>query len=335
MPGEIVVHGDGIAASCCCRLLGQAGFHVTLDGPARPKLPAVLLSESTQKLLEDVFEGSDLFQGLTRVNQRIVAWGPEAKAVELPHSAVVISERDLLDRIGKAGAPAPKVDLGQTEWEIFAAPPLPNDVKERHFGSRLASVAQAKLKASAPSDACWIESLDNGWLFLLPVDDRAWLLSVGNPVESLLARSRLIADQLQEAVPLEGGFASHPRVADSLCAPGWFACGTAALGFDPLCGDGAGNAARESILACASVRAIIDGADVNSVLTHYQSRLLAGFHRHLKLCEQFYGTGGRGLWWQEQLAATLQGLDWCQSVRFDTPKSRYRLSGFSLQRIAT
>jgi hypothetical protein len=330
MPGEIVVRGDGIAALCCSRLLGQAGFRVTLEGPPRPKVPAVLLSEGTQKLLQDVFDRSDLFKGGTRVNQRIVAWGKDAKPIALPHSAVVLSEQALLGTIRQPEMTAQRVSE-PTGWTIFAAPPLGNGVNERHFGSRVANTASVKLKADSPADACWIESLDDGWLFLLPAGEGAWLLSVGNAVESLLERSRLIVDQLHEVHPIQGGFASHPRIADSLCEPGWLACGTAALGFDPLCGDGAGNAVREAILACAAVRAVVGGADVDSVLAHYSSRLMAGFHRHLKLCEEYYGSGGRGLWWEEQLAATIRGIEWCQSLRFDAPHMRYRLNGFSLE----
>jgi hypothetical protein len=333
MPGNIVVRGDGTAALCCTRLLSQAGFRVSLEGPARPRVPAVLLSEATQQLLRDVFNRSDLFEGLTRVNRRIVAWGQDAKPLALPHSAVVISEQELLRRIGQAEVPEPSGDSEPTGWAIFAAPPLSGEVQERHFGSRFASVAAVKLKASSPRDACWIESLDDGWLFLLPVDEGAWLLSVGGPVESLLARSRFITDQIQEADSMKGTFASHPRIADALCAPGWLACGTAALGFDPLCGDGAGNAVREAILACAAVRAMLEGADVESVLAHYRSRLVAGFHRHLKLCEEFYRSGGGGLWWKEQLAATLGGVEWCQFLRFKAPNYRYRLNGFSLEAI--
>jgi len=334
MPGNIVIRGDGIAAMCCSRLLGQAGFRSVLEGQARARVPAVLLSEGTQKLLQDVFDRTDLFEGLTRVTKRIVAWGKDAKPMVLPHSAVVVPEQELLNRIRPADAPE-LAGSEPTGWAIFAAPPLPGDAPDVHFGSRFANAAAAKLKSNSPADACWIESLDDGWLFLLPSSEGAWLLSVGNPVDSLLGRSRLIADQLQETHPMKGGFASHPRIADSLCAPGWFACGTAALGFDPLCGDGAGHAVREAILTCAAVRAVIHGADIDSVFAHYSSRLVAGLHRHLKLCEEFYKSGGPGLWWQEQLAATLEGVEWCQSVRFDPPpKLHYRLNGFSLEAIA-
>ena len=332
MPGNIVIRGDGVAALCCIRLLGQAGLGVTVEGPARPKLPAVMLSEGTQKLLQDVFDRPDIFEGLTRIRNRIVAWGPGSRPMELPHSAVVLSEQELLERIPQPHTQdSLKHREGQAAWTIFATRPLPQAVEEHHFGSRIASAAAVKLKVNSPADTCWIESLDDGWLFLLPVNEGAWLLSVGSAVESLMGRSRMIADQVLEVRPTEGGFPSHPRIAQSLCAPGWLACGTAALGFDPLCGDGAGHAAREAILASAVVRAAIEGADVDAAVAHYRSRLIAGFHRHLVVCREFYKSGGQGPWWKEQLEALRRGLEWCQSVRATIATSRYRLNGFSLE----
>lgn len=334
MPGNILVRGDGIAALCCVRLLENAGLHVTQQGPVRPKLPAVMLSEGTQKLLEDVFERQDLFDGLPRVRKRIVAWGPGGEPKELPHSSVVISEPDLLDRIRKGETRHPSKHVhDETAWTVFAARPLPHTAAEHHFGSRIASVASAKLKTQSPVESCWIESLDEGWLFLLPGIESSWLLSVGSPVEPALARSRLIADQIQEFNLAGSEFPSHPRIAQSLWAPGWLACGTAALGFDPLCGEGVGHAVREAILACAVVRAVIKGGAMKTALAHYRDRLVAGFHRHLELCEQFYRSGASSLWWDEQAAATRRGIEWCKSACLPAGDIRYRLNGFSLEPI--
>jgi flavin-dependent dehydrogenase len=150
-------------------------------------------------------------------------------------------------------------------------------------------------------------------------------------VDDLLSQSRVIAKQLAEVHESGPAFASHPRVADPLCAPGWFACGTAALGFDPLCGDGVGNAAREAILAVAAVRAVLGGADVNTVVDHYRARLLAGFGRHLKLCREFYSSGRSGPWWDEQINACDQGMNWCTSKLQSENQFSYRLRGFSLE----
>ena len=113
-------------------------------------------------------------------------------------------------------------------------------------------------------------------------------------------------------------FACHPRVAQPLCGPGWLACGSAALGFDPLCGDGSGYAAREAILASAVVRAASQGSDTTELLDHYRARLLAGFEKHLEVCAEFYRSGHSGPWWDEQQAAAEKGLAWCHAQRADS-----------------
>ena len=81
-----------------------------------------------------------------------------------------------------------------------------------------------------------------------------------------------------------------------MAGPGWLACGTAALGFDPLCGDGAGNAVREAILGSAAIRRAIATDEADSLAAHYQARLLAGFKRHVALCFEFYKSGRSGPW---------------------------------------
>ena len=56
----ISIRGGGIAACCCTRLLRQAGFRVVAAQADRPKLPAIMLGETTQQLLLDVFESKEL-----------------------------------------------------------------------------------------------------------------------------------------------------------------------------------------------------------------------------------------------------------------------------------
>jgi len=145
--------------------------------------------------------------------------------------------------------------------------------------------------------------------------------------------SRLIRRQISEFSPSRGEFPSHPRVAFPLAAPGWLACGTAALGFDPLCGDGAGNAAREAILGAAAIRAAIDAGDAEGVATHYQTRLLGGFRRHVGLCFEFYKSGHLGPWWDRQLNDLERGLSWCSEQLEGIHGARYRLNGFTLESV--
>jgi hypothetical protein len=329
------IRGQGVAASCCARLLDQAGLSAAVERAERPKVPAVMLSDITQNLLQDVFERKDMFAGLPKIDKRIVAWGTNPRPLTLPHSSVVVSEQTLLDRIRPQLVEQAGQDKSEAEWTIITARPLPASSVEHQFGSRIATASAVKLKTGHDAHACWVESLENGWLFLLPSgSENAWLLSVGGPPDMLLAGSRLVADQIVEVNASQGKFPAHPRIADPLCGEGWLACGTAALGFDPLCGDGTGNAVREAILGSAAVRAVADGADVPAVLAHYRTRLLGGFKRHLEICQEFYGRGRCGDWWDQEIASLRHGLEWSVRQLADAPASRYRLNGFVLEAVA-
>ena len=158
-------------------------------------------------------------------------WG--ADAIEVDHSAVVVSEEYLLDRL--------PIDSEECDaaWTICASPPLRGT--EYRFGSRMASAVKVELKEA--TDACWIESMESGWLFLLS----GWLLSVDASLES----SVLIKEQIAGVDERSATFPASPRIVMPLGGPGWISCGSAAMGFDPLCGDGTAHAVREAILACA------------------------------------------------------------------------------------
>ena len=206
--------------------------------------------------------------------------------------------------------------------------------------SRTAYTATVSLKPSAEQSACWIESVEDGWLFLFTTgDDGAWLLAVGDSSSSLLSQSRLISSRIDSDVVFGSEFPASPRIADPLATGhvdrggGVICCGSAALGFDPVCGDGSGNALREAILACAVVRAAIAGEPVSEALNHYSGRLLAGFLRHLQLCRNFYETGGTGLWWAEQVAQLDTGIRWTFAKLAGLAPSPFRLNDFSLERV--
>jgi hypothetical protein len=330
---NISIHGGGIAASCCRRLLSRQGFRIVGEPVERPNLPAIMLRDTTQKLLADVLDRNDLFTRLHQIRRRAVLWGESAQPVVVPHSAVVVSEAALLDCIQEELPPGD----GETDWSIFSgrAQPADGPPREEHdFGCRIAAAVPVKLKSEASSDTCCIESQKEGWLFLLPTGPASgWLLCVGGCPESILADSRLVAAQIAEASPTAGQFPSHPRAIEPLAGPGWLACGSAALGFDPLCGEGAGNATREAILAAAVIRAVSEGEDARHLAAHYSARLIAGFRKHLEICRDYYSTGHRGAWWDRQVADLDRGLEWCSQQLAAFPGFRYRLSGFALEKV--
>ena len=313
---KVTIRGDGVAARGCGHLLRQAGYGVSFEKTGRARVPVLMLSEAAQSLIRDIFQRDDLFRDLPVIRKRIVAWG--AEPVELEHRAVVVSEEALLDRLGMVSGEA------QGGWMICAAPPLPAEAVEHRFGSRMATAVAVEMKET---DACWIESLEDGWLFL----NSGWLLAVGTRPEELLGKSKVIREQIGASGAGSGQFPASPRMVAPLGGDGWISCGSAAMGFDPLCGDGTAHAVREAILASAVIRAADGGESVEELMAHYEARLTAGFQRHLAECFKFYSSGGGGSWWRVEAAACVAGMEWCRGRA--RGEFRFRLEGLELRRV--
>ena len=330
---RIGIRGDSVAAWCCTHLLTKAGFKPALERTARPRLPAIMLSDAALALIRDVFERPDLFHTAPRITRRVVKWGKNAEALAFDHAAVVVSERELLSDLEQQ---IERVEpaKGETDFTIFASRPLPQEPVDHCFGSRTASAVQVRLKEPCDSTSCWIESLDAGWLFLIPnAVDSGWLLSVGCSLQALPESSRLIAERIASMSDGSGQFPASPRIVSPLSGAGWLACGTAGMAFDPICGDGTAHAVREAILAAAVVRAIAGGGDAQKLLCHYEARLTVGFQRHLAASWDFYQSGNGGPWWKKELDLLRDGLEWCAEKLNSYGEFRYQLNGFELRLI--
>lgn len=328
----VILKGDGIAAACAGRLLIDAKMNCALVAAERPKLAAILLGEQTQRLLQEIFKtnqnGAGLFSGFTRITKRIVLWGGAKIPVVLPHAGVGASEEELLKRLWQRVSNVHQAALVNGNWVIASYRDVceENSALELSYGTRTARFARVKLREGAEEDACWVESVQAGWLFLLSLGDgMASLISVGGTAAELLEGSRLITPRIDVVLSESGQVASYPRMRQRLLDGRRIACGGAAMNFDPLCGEGAGNAAREAFLAAAVIQAAVDGEDVFSLGQHYTSRLMHGFQRHLQLCLQFYSSGGVGEFWQAECEALRKGLEELDQTLGSLPAARYRL----------
>lgn len=255
----------------------------------------------------------------------------------LEHLAAVVSEQSLLEALVDGSDFDADECERDTAWKILASRPVPKPAVEHRFGSRCASAMKVEMRDGFDFASCWIESLENGWLFLIPdSSESAWLLSIGETAGSLLESSRVVASQIRGWRSQSSPFPSAPRIIAPLCGQGadgsgWLACGTAAMGFDPICGDGTAYAIREAILAAAVVGAAFKGEQAGRLLAHYASRLLAGFDRHLRLCANFYGSGFGGPWWDAELDRVKEGIEWCSEQTLPPDGFQYRLRGFELE----
>src|SRR5690606_27877645 len=184
--------------------------------------------------------------------------------------------------------------------------------------------ARVTLHSDAAAEECRMESLSAGWLFLVPESaEKGWLLGIGAPLAELLAESRLIAPVLTLGDGAAHPFATAPRLSMPLAGEDWLACGTAALRFDPICGDGTAQAVREAVLAAAVIGGIAAGGDRTALLVHYRSMLVAAMRRHLDLCARFYAAGGEGAWWRAQTAALVRGYEACTDILARMPEPRF------------
>jgi len=143
----------------------------------------------------------------------------------------------------------------------------------------------------------------------------------------LLSDSHLVAPRID---PLDAPgtiFSTSPGLLTPLHTDDALACGGGALSFDPICGDGTSQAAREAILAAAVVAGIAEGGDAVALVAHYEAMLTAAMRRHLAMCMGFYQAGGDAPWWQQQRADLADGHAWCTDILARTPEPRFLLQG--------
>ena len=149
-----------------------------------------MLSERALSLIRDVFERPGLFRRAHRITRRSVSWGREAEPVSRAHAAVVVSERELLSELEQVLDPLHDHLDHEADFTVVAAGPLPTDPVEYRFGSPSAHAAQIRLRNPHNSASCWIESLEDGWLFLIPdAADSGWFLSGGSSPPTVLGRA--------------------------------------------------------------------------------------------------------------------------------------------------
>lgn len=346
---RVAVRGGGVAAAVAVRLLRAARIEAAVSGEARSSVPAMLLSDPARALLRDALDAPGLFEGLSRVERRVVDWGGEQRA--MPHGASILGAEML-----RSIEPAERGVTGAGDFTIDTA----SGREMRRFGERQAASHRVRLRGGE-SGTCWVEAVASGWLFLMPAvppcsrgggnpephkpindcvtgprlpparqhDQGCWLLAVGDAPDILLSQSRTVAP-LIDTLNNGRSFDAAPRMAAQLADPDRLACGSAALGFDPVCGDGVAQSAREGILAAAVVAAIAEGGDATALIGHYEAMLIAAMRRHLQLSMPFYATGGTSDWWRAQHEALVEGHAYCTRLLARRPEPRFMLDGFRL-----
>ncbi|SFF91619.1 hypothetical protein SAMN05518801_103151 [Novosphingobium sp. CF614] len=325
-PWTVTITGGGVAAACCKHLLREQGAAVHGTADARLPVPAIMLSDPARSLLRECLAKPALFENNARITRRFVAWGGH-EPVCLPHGAVMLGAGDL-DFASPDAGPAPRA----ADFTIRTSRPAPDEPLLR-FGERMGETVPVRLLMPEDADACWIESVEDGWLFMIPsAGQGGWLLAVGAPCAVLLEQSRHLAARVRIEARQAARFDTAPRMLAAMAGGGWLACGSSAMAFDPICGDGTALAVRQAILACAVALACREGEDAGALLGHYEAMMTAAMRRHLRHCCEFYGSGGTGPWWCLQQQALADGFAACTARLEREPPPRFALEGFRLVR---
>jgi hypothetical protein len=338
-----VVLGSGVAALTCARLLAVQGWRVHLesDGSSRPI--HLMLGEPTVALLARLWNDPSLFAGARPIGARAVSWGAKPEFETLPAPGIAIAAADLARRL------AARLDLPQNvasddreaAWIVDARTGSTHQdsaAPTHAFGRRHASIAQASLRANSRTDVCVMESLERGWVFLLPIGaGQAALQFVSVPEapalpgsSEVVAATRMIGNAIENVDPWTGFVPCMPRARLPPARPGQIAIGEVALAFDPISGDGVGHALRSVVLAATVLQAIADGEPVQKCLDDYANTLRRAMTQHLSICLGLYADAPRAGGWREEVVAMKSGIALLQDAQIHrggtegTEKTKWR-----------
>ncbi|QEE28417.1 hypothetical protein FTW19_10640 [Terriglobus albidus] len=317
---EVQITGNGIAALSIAQLLSQSGIAASMQSGRSKHQRSVLLSSQTIQLLSTIHR-TDRFARLGwPIQRRSVLWGDAEEPVTVEHHGISIPEILLADEL-RSHLPdtlTSESDRASSGWVIETQ--LRDSEAVIRYGKRGAIFHRAKLRTSADAHCCFAESTAAGWLFLLPTSfTEAVVICCGYHPDEVLRESRLVALQVEDASASLEPVSIAPAMASELCASQLIRAGSAALQFDPLCGEGVGHAAREAYLATAVVRAVGRGEPVQELLTHYSARLQQAFLRHLLVCRSFYAVHHDSAFWRSELTYLEAGIAALQTETIHIP----------------
>lgn len=289
-----------------------------MEGPP-PRPVHLMLGAQTAHLLAALWDEPLLFADAHRIRRRAVAWGKAPDAELLPAPGIVVGADDLANRLAALSPPSDAfTEAAAACWTIDAGagaigPHAPDPM--RAFGRRQARVARVSLKPAALDDQCIMEGTANGWAFLAPfAPGHASLQFVSalspedTPVsQQVIAGSRLIREAVADAGGWSAPMPCMPRLGNTLAAPGRLAVGEAALGFDPISGDGVGHALRGTVLAAKTLGEITDGTDPSECLDRYAATLRRALLQHVDICLSLYGDAPDACDWSGELETMRSG----------------------------
>ncbi|MGW7454303.1 hypothetical protein ACWGJJ_23090, partial [Streptomyces sp. NPDC054787] len=295
-----------------------------------------VLTGPTLELVASLWGGGLLDDGWP-LTHRHVRWGAGSPPRRFPQPARAVDGAVLAARLRELLGPG---DLSgePPQWTVTAEPGDP--AAHERAGRRRLLAGQAPVRRAGDQSTARLDCAGTGWLHLTPLGRGECLVQamVPGPVQdpaALLARllaGSALATRLRHAPRTAVALAAAPRAhhapasAPTADAGGRLVVGAGALRYDPLSGTGTAQALRTAILAAAVVDAAAGGAPAAALCRHYNSRLRAAFHDHLRTCLRLYGSAFGSGAWQDEIDATRRIL---ATVRHAPPRRPQAQAGHS------
>ena len=332
IPKALII-GSGVAGLTCAYLLARQGWEIEIYKSSSRISPTLVLNDITCDLLQDIWQLEDKFwQNFYVLNQRRIRWGTEASVLNIGQLSMVINGNCLVKLLEERllqvykqqvylNESPPKLDEStifdfRHDWVVDAggrksviAQNLGKG-KRHMFGHRCILSTEVKLSKDSEQNACWMETVADGWMFLVPLGERRALLQCMVPIVRekpsqmlmhSLEGSQTIKSLVDNFLSSIAVFSAFPQMLTSLCEHQWIAVGDAAISFDPISGDGTGYAIRGAILATSVMNSIAfqDLAN-NQYLHHYTQRLHKTFVSHLQQCLKYYSAAFSSSIWKAE-----------------------------------
>jgi len=312
---SIDIAGTGVAAAVSGLLAARAGHHVNAERASHLPERIVAAPRATVDLIEEL-TGIPIAKVLPSrwLSKRCVAWEEQHFSI-MPHETLVFDAQALariissrIDTPAPAGA-GPRNNMGRC-WKLVAGGRSAS-ASRIVAGARQAAAGWVAHLPGLDESAMLVACVPQGWLVACPHPAGGISLAAVHPATAKLTPQ----DALLQAVDhLWRGCAARVEIRDNRWIPAapsfepgcvsqtHIAVGEAAITFDPILGDGVGNAVRSALLARSVMAAIVSGANERECLAHYRSRLAHAFAQHVYNSASHYSGAWNFAVWREEIA---------------------------------
>lgn len=303
LPPTILIRGEGIAGLTASHLLSRCGFAVQIEQGLPKPSPFILLTETTQWMLNDCWQLTESWWSTAfNIRQKQVIDKKGLKHL-LPFSAKVVSQKKLQNTLQSilrkdhrsiTWHKANQAPASEFEWTLNAIP-KDTDIYTDFGSGIIISMIASSVGNNQQRQQCYMIEETKGWLFIFPINEKKICIQMMQTADkdySIAHITQIIYKNTGLSVVISNTsvniFSCSPKISNTLFSDNEIKIGRAAARYDPIGGDGAGHAIRSAVWAAKIIIAACQRNDVSKMLQHYSVSLNTHFYKHLETRASFY-----------------------------------------------